>query len=83
MSIKTPAEHEHSLPERKPAAIRVRVWFGKHIVASYTSAAEPALRYADAMEQRFRGLTVTTEPLAADDPGCASLPSERLWVLAP
>lgn len=84
MSIRTSAEHESSLPERGLTAIRVRVWFGEHVVATYAGTAEPALRYADAMERRFRGLKVTTEPLTVEDaPTCQDLPSERLWELAP
>ncbi|TDW24144.1 hypothetical protein EV650_3010 [Kribbella kalugense] len=41
----------------------VRVWFGQHVVASYTAPASLADRYASSMQRRFAGLRVTTDPL--------------------
>lgn len=41
----------------------VRVWFGQHVVASYTATASLADRYATSMQRRFAGLRVTTDPL--------------------
>ncbi|HEY0691923.1 MAG TPA: hypothetical protein VGD71_23120 [Kribbella sp.] len=65
---------------------RVRVWFGSHVIASYSAEPELAQRYAAAMARRFAGLKVTDEPLQPD--GAVSvtlapeLPSEQLlWPL--
>jgi hypothetical protein len=51
---------------------RVRVWFGKHVIAQYV--AEPALaaQYEQAMRRRFAGLKVTNNLVgAAADPSAA------------
>jgi hypothetical protein len=60
---------------------RVRVWFGKHVVCSYTADPVAAARYAAAMARRFAGLRVTVDELVDDT--LRPLPCERLWVLAP
>lgn len=65
---------------------QVQVWFGSHVVAEYAAAPHLAARYEDAMRRRFAGLRVTSEELTGDDKAGAalpSLPSERLWELAP
>jgi hypothetical protein len=50
----------------------VRVWFGQHVVASYTASASLADRYATSMQRRFAGLRVTTDPLPpTTEPGSA------------
>ncbi len=62
--------------------VRVRVWFGQHVIA--THVAEPALaqRYAAAMARRFAGLRVTSEQLpAGGTAGLPELPAEPLWPL--
>jgi hypothetical protein len=41
------------------AQIRVRVWFGQHVIADYTACRELAEPYAHAMSRRFAGLRVT------------------------
>ncbi|MGW6278705.1 hypothetical protein [Kribbella sp. NPDC055071] len=64
--------------------VRVRVWFGDHVVADYRAEAELAERYAAAMSRRFAGLRVTSDPIPATDPGPdRALPGERLWEVAP
>ena len=61
----------------------VRVWFGSHVIASYS--AEPALaeQYAVAMGRRFAGLRITNEPIPLVEPRTEPLPSARLWDIAP
>jgi hypothetical protein len=61
----------------------VRVWFGSHVIASYT--AEPALaaQYAVAMGRRFAGLRITNDPIPAAAASTEPLPSARLWDIAP
>lgn len=55
---------------------RVRVWFGRHPIATYVAEPGEAERYAQAMAQRFAGLRVTVD----DQPGRLDpiLP-ERVW----
>jgi hypothetical protein len=69
--------------EPRPDRIRVRVWFGAHVIAQHI--AEPALarRYAEAMSRRFLGLRITTEelPTAQGEDDLAELPAEPLWPL--
>lgn len=60
---------------------RVQVWFGQHIMCSYTADPVAADRYAAAMARRFRGLRVTVDELT--ESGLRPLPCEQLWVLAP
>ncbi|MEU4193614.1 hypothetical protein AB0E69_17070 [Kribbella sp. NPDC026611] len=55
-------------PDRLEPVHCVRVWFGQHVVASYTASASLADRYAASMQRRFAGLRVTTDPVAATDP---------------
>jgi hypothetical protein len=43
------------------AEIRVRVWFGQHVIADYRACRELAEPYALAMSRRFAGLRVTSE----------------------
>lgn len=49
---------------QRPVDCRVRVWFGEHVIADYTSAPAKAAEYHAAMTRRFAGLRVTIE--AAD-----------------
>lgn len=63
---------------------RVRVWFGEHAIADYHAAPEKAASYAAAMQRRFAGLRVTTEPMPTTEPGPdLPLPGDRLWDLPP
>jgi hypothetical protein len=70
---------------------RVRVWFGRYVVADYVAAAQQAEEYADAIGRRFAGLRVTVDDPAnseSNDPVAAAasprpLPSRRLWELIP
>jgi hypothetical protein len=63
---------------------RVRVWFGKHVIADYRADADLAERYVTAMARRFVGLRITNEPVPEPDPVPArALPGERLWDLTP
>ena len=40
------------------SAKRVRVWFGRHVIATYVADPDQAERYARAMAQRFAGLRI-------------------------
>lgn len=75
------------MPSEVVALYRVRVWFGRHVVAEHIAGAAQAWCYQDAMRARFAGLEVTCEPLDGADLGsttaCTPLPSERLWELTP
>ncbi|MFD7161110.1 hypothetical protein ACFV9C_41455 [Kribbella sp. NPDC059898] len=51
------------LEMQQPAKCRVRVWFGEHVIADYTSDPEEASDYYAAMTRRFAGLRVTIEPV--------------------
>lgn len=61
----------------------VRVWFGSHVIASYSSDPEHAARYAEAMGRRFAGLRITIEPVPLVEPASQPLPNERLWDVTP
>jgi hypothetical protein len=60
----------------------VQVWFGSHVIASYT--AEPALaeRYAAAMDKRYPGLKITNE-LVPVPSSAQPLQPELLWGTVP
>jgi hypothetical protein len=60
----------------------VRVWFGEHVIADYRADEPSADRYAAAMQRRFAGLRVTTDPLGPDGP-TDPLPGERMWDIPP
>lgn len=63
---------------------RVRVWFGRHVVADYRADADLAERYVEAMSRRFAGLRITNEPVPEpDDAPPRPLPGERLWDVTP
>jgi len=61
----------------------VRVWFGRHVIASYKADPEAAAQYAAAMERRYCGLRVTDEPMPTPVPELRRMPCERLWDLPP
>lgn len=73
------SEYQPQTAERR----HVRVWFGQHVIASYT--AEPALaaQYATAMGRRFAGLKVTTDPVPLAAASAEPLPARRLWDVTP
>lgn len=48
-----------------PAARRVRVWFGEHVIADYTAEPALAMKYQAGMTRRFASLRVTIEPATA------------------
>jgi hypothetical protein len=41
--------------------LRVRVWFGAHLLRDYRAEASTAQSYAESIGQRFAGLTVTID----------------------
>jgi len=47
------------------SAKRVRVWFGRHVIATYVAEPDQAERYARAMAQRFAGLRITIDDHAS------------------
>jgi hypothetical protein len=49
----------------RPAARRVRVWFGEHVIADYTGEPADALRCQAGMTRRFASLRITIEPVTA------------------
>lgn len=61
--------------------VRVRIWFGQHLVAEYAASPTAANGYSAAMRERFSGLTVTVD----DDLDGAErqMPAERLWRILP
>lgn len=62
--------------------MRVEVWFGDHVIASYVAEPTLAQRYAAAMSRRFSGLRITVVPLPATvSPPGSDLPTEPLWPL--
>jgi hypothetical protein len=68
--------------EPKEGRVRVRVWFGEHVIADHVAEPVPAQRYVAAMTRRFSGLRVTREhlsPTATMD--LPELPPEQLWPL--
>ena len=69
---------------RGPERRRVRVWFGKHVIADYRADADLAERYIAAMARRFVGLRITNEPIPEREAGSGRpLPGERFWDLTP
>jgi hypothetical protein len=42
---------------------RVRVWFGRHVIAQLIAGPAAADRYAAAMDRRFGGLRITNDPM--------------------
>jgi hypothetical protein len=63
---------------------RVRVWFGRHVIADYRAEADLAERYVAAMSRRFVGLRITNDPLPERDAGVGRpLPAARLWDVSP
>jgi len=88
--VTQPAKLTEPLGTRR--TVRVRVWFGQHVIADYLAEPETAGRYALAMSRRFAGLNVTLDrhhdgstsvDEAKADRGPDPLPSERLWELTP
>jgi hypothetical protein len=69
------------VPAERAVRRRVRVYFGRHVVAEYSADERLAEQYAYAMRRRFRGLQVTVDDEPAD--GLRPVPAERLWELAP
>lgn len=66
-----PPDHENlrtASTTGTPSYHRVRVWFGKHIIADHTDNPEAAIRYQAAMTRRFASLRVTIEPPIAVAP---------------
>lgn len=59
----------------------VRVWFGRHPIATYHASKELADRYAAAMGATFAGLRITTERPAADEAKQLLPDDERQWAL--
>jgi hypothetical protein len=60
---------------------RVRVWFGSHVIADYSAAADVADDYVTATERRFAGLKVTVDDELTGDE--RPMPCERLWAVTP
>ena len=65
----------------QPTMLRVQVWFGSHVVAEYCAEPAEAQRYAAAIQRRFAGLRVTSQPVEGQ-PG-EPIPAERWWSVLP
>lgn len=61
--------------------LRVRVWFGQHVIADYCADPRLAERYAAAMRRRFYGLRITVDDAPVDS--LRPVPAERLWTVTP
>jgi hypothetical protein len=61
--------------------LRVRVWFGPHLLHDYRAERTAANSYAEAIGRRFAGLSVTVDGWVSDD--LQQLPCEQLWTLTP
>jgi len=66
---------------RTPTRHRVRVLFGRHVIATYTADSELAERYAAAVRRRFVGFEVKVDNLATGHE--RPVPCEQLWDVAP
>lgn len=56
---------------------RVTVWFGEHLVMSYSAEPAAAEDYAQSMARRYAGLRVRIDDKVVEP--LRSLPCERLW----
>jgi hypothetical protein len=63
----------------QPTELRVRVWFGPHLLHDYRAEASAAESYAQAIGRRFGGLRITVDTEVSDalDP----LPCQQLWAV--
>ncbi|MFK4085648.1 hypothetical protein ACI2LF_16185 [Kribbella sp. NPDC020789] len=52
-----------SFPPRR----RVRLWFGRYVIADYIGDTASADRHEAAMRRRFPGVHITNEPLGTAD----------------
>ncbi len=68
-------------PRDQVRELRVRLWFGPHLLHDYRAGAEAAERYAEAIGKRFAGLRVTLDSAVTAD--LSPLPCEQLWTLTP
>lgn len=79
-----PEEGEAEMSEQvieRVEQLHVKLWFGQHVIGEFIGDRDHAERYAEAMDQRFGGLKITTDPIP---PGVTPeralpLPSKRLW----
>lgn len=70
------------MTEQPVEQLRVRVWFGPHLLHDYRAEASAAESYAEAIGRRFGGIQVTVDNEANDD--LDPLPCQQLWtVLTP
>ena len=61
--------------------VRVRVWFGRHLIATYAAGPAAAHDYSESIATRFAGLLVTIDDELAGNE--RPMPGERLWSLPP
>ena len=61
--------------------VRVRVWFGNHVVGNYAASTAAANGYSNAILDRFAGLTITVDDDLDGTEG--RMPAERLWAILP
>lgn len=62
-----------------PSRQRIRVWFGDHVLDTYSADADVAEHYAELTQRRYAGLRVTIDDYAQDS--AKALPERRLWPL--
>lgn len=77
-------EGEHEMSEQVIERVEqrhVKLWFGEHVIGEFIGEAEHAERYAEAMDRRFGGLKITTDPIpdGVTPVRALPLPSKRLW----
>jgi hypothetical protein len=60
-----------------PVRRRVRVYFGRHVIAKYSADPKLANEYAKLIRQRFGGLEITIDDELSGDE--RPMPAERLW----
>lgn len=61
--------------------LRVRLWFGQHVLHDYRADGDVARRYAKEIGRRFAGLKITIDSEVSTD--MPQLPCEQLWTLTP
>lgn len=62
---------------------KIKVYFGRHLIATYSADQDRADRYVEAVRRRFAGLRVELEPAHRTAGVTAELPEEWQWIRPP